>query len=105
MGWVLFFLSAFLCTERSNFRIRQPLPLQKSAPKFLVLSALLFQTGGGAGDSYLHWLMVHLANRDKAGRPRRVCARQALAHEVLPARLLSVLYPVLGGLLPGMYFY
>lgn len=46
-GGFCFFLSAFLCTKRSNFRISSAAPLQELAPELLAPSVFLFKKGGG----------------------------------------------------------
>lgn len=103
--WVGFvFFSPHSCAQRDpTSESVQPLPLQKLAPNFVVLSVFPFPKGGG-GRERLRWRTAHLASGDRPAASAG-CRRRALALEGLPARLLSVPCPVPGARcsLPGTF--
>lgn len=70
MGWVLFFLSAFLCTKRSNFRISSAAPSPGVGSKTLGSFYLSFKAGAGGWRKRKLPSLVNSepsANNDKAG--------------------------------------
>lgn len=95
MGWVLFFLSAFLCTKRSSFRISSAAPSPGVGSRTLgsfCLSFLFFFSKGGGGRSESTFLVNSTPERQPCqGRCRPPgsdplrCLSQALAHQVLPS--------------------
>ena len=96
MGWVLFFLSAFLCTKRSSFRISSAAPSpgvgSGTLGSFCLSFLFFFFSKGGGGRSESTFLVNSTPERQPCqGRCRPPgsdplrCLSQALAHQVLPS--------------------